>query len=380
MNEQLAKELIKIRNIVKQKYRSLRTDKSKTQRRLEEEYKPITQPLQKFLSNIKSDVKLEPPDKGVKDEKFSFAKFTASSPRPSVIATNPLQPLLPPGGITFLEDTYISERQDPFESAVQSSDNDETINEVVEQSRQFLADLSNQPGYQHWLEEFDPLPRSYIDEQIRGTPSDYDHVYGIRHDIPTGKFSIGNALVDFIGKDIQIFRKHELLPDMKRLYEGTLGMYELLFKQQPVGYTNTDLDNYMDLLDKVSAYRRNNDPTEQVQGSSNSKYITIVRPWLVKKNILKNQVLRSLVEPSILRERSMSVTSQLPRATRLRSKKGGAMMDLSNKTLDYIYYDDPNEIVKRLQLLIASQMAGHTGHHNEIMSIIEELREAKIIE
>lgn len=45
----------------------------------------------------------------------------------------------------------------------------------------------------------------------------------------------------------------------------------------------------------------------------------------------------------------------------------------------YTYWDDPNELVERLQLLIASQSAGHNKHNNEIISIIEELREANII-
>lgn len=43
------------------------------------------------------------------------------------------------------------------------------------------------------------------------------------------------------------------------------------------------------------------------------------------------------------------------------------------------YWDDPNELVQRLQLLVSSNSAGHTGHNNEIISIIEELREANII-
>ena len=46
---------------------------------------------------------------------------------------------------------------------------------------------------------------------------------------------------------------------------------------------------------------------------------------------------------------------------------------------DYIYWDDPNELVDRLRLLMASQAAGNPSHNNEILSIIEELREAKIL-
>jgi len=44
-----------------------------------------------------------------------------------------------------------------------------------------------------------------------------------------------------------------------------------------------------------------------------------------------------------------------------------------------IYYDDPNELVTRLNLLVSSQNAGNTGVNNEIISILEELRERKLI-
>lgn len=43
------------------------------------------------------------------------------------------------------------------------------------------------------------------------------------------------------------------------------------------------------------------------------------------------------------------------------------------------YWNDANELVNRLRLLTASAAAGHTGHNNEILAIIEELREANII-
>jgi len=42
--------------------------------------------------------------------------------------------------------------------------------------------------------------------------------------------------------------------------------------------------------------------------------------------------------------------------------------------MDYVYWDDPTELVDRLQLLAASYQAGNKSHTNEIMSILEELR------
>ena len=55
------------------------------------------------------------------------------------------------------------------------------------------------------------------------------------------------------------------------------------------------------------------------------------------------------------------------------------MIAKQNSRPDYIYWDDPNELIDRLRLLMASQAASNPSHNNEIMSIIEELREVKIL-
>lgn len=50
------------------------------------------------------------------------------------------------------------------------------------------------------------------------------------------------------------------------------------------------------------------------------------------------------------------------------------------KNTELVYWDDPNELVDRLKLLIASKTAGNTNLDNEILSIIEELKEAGVIQ
>jgi len=47
--------------------------------------------------------------------------------------------------------------------------------------------------------------------------------------------------------------------------------------------------------------------------------------------------------------------------------------------IDYVHWDDFNELVDRMRLLEALRQAGHNAHDNEMLSIIEELREADII-
>lgn len=57
----------------------------------------------------------------------------------------------------------------------------------------------------------------------------------------------------------------------------------------------------------------------------------------------------------------------------------GILMEVNNNKIDYVHWDDPNELVNRLRLLVSSASASYTGHTNEINSNVEELREAHII-
>ena len=53
--------------------------------------------------------------------------------------------------------------------------------------------------------------------------------------------------------------------------------------------------------------------------------------------------------------------------------------DTIDSSFDYDKWDDPNELVDRLRVLVAERNAGFIGHDNEIQVIIEELRKAEII-
>lgn len=50
-----------------------------------------------------------------------------------------------------------------------------------------------------------------------------------------------------------------------------------------------------------------------------------------------------------------------------------------SQNIVYEYFDDPNELVERLMLLVSSKSAGNSNHDQEINSIIEELRERNLV-
>lgn len=52
--------------------------------------------------------------------------------------------------------------------------------------------------------------------------------------------------------------------------------------------------------------------------------------------------------------------------------------NVHRSTIEYRYWNDPNELCEHLKLLISSKPAGHTGL--DVVSILEELVEAGIIQ
>lgn len=77
-----------------------------------------------------------------------------------------------------------------------------------------------------------------------------------------------------------------------------------------------------------------------------------------------------------------NASDYLTNIRRLRQKSGKGLQNEFVKYGDrvvYEYYDDPNELCDRLKLLVSSKQAGNTNHDYEINSIVEELREADII-
>lgn len=124
----------------------------------------------------------------------------------------------------------------------------------------------------------------------------------------------------------------------------SVGLLSLLFLKKPESYSETDKGHYKQIITLTNIHKTSNG---RMRGDyKNYKYKQIIAPLFAKVG---------------------------------RSLETNFMEFQENERTLYKYWDDPNELVDRLRLLVASQSAGHTGHNNEIIGIIEELREAKII-
>lgn len=302
---EVLEELVKARNALKKKFRTIKMGEAKTHERLEDTFKPITNPLKEFISisskrrrnskDVKEEIKNEIENEMENDSTRSLSfkklpmKLETSTPKKD-----------------FMSNEYKTiDNEDDFyyqnESPVNDTNNNSTISSI---------DLSN-----------------------LGRKDELDTLYGPHKD-SNGEWKFGNSYIKLIEDKIMIGNQNWLL---------TPGLIQLMFHRIPKNYDKTELGIYKKILMDTSAHKRDYKPDGQIKGTRAYKYQNII------SKLFKSD------------------------------KVGSGLMKLNSSKPNYVYWNDPNEIVDRLRLLIASQGAGHNNHNNEIVSIIEELQEAGII-
>ena len=102
----------------------------------------------------------------------------------------------------------------------------------------------------------------------------------------------------------------------------------------------------------IHAYRTNADPNGRILSSRGDKY---------------NNIIRKLI------------SGPLGQGLNKKKRKLTLMNFEKNNSKDYIYWDEPNELVDRLRLLVAETQDGHNFLGNETQEILDELTEAGYI-
>ena len=177
------------------------------------------------------------------------------------------------------------------------------------------------------------IARHYLNKPYRDT------TFGIRKE--KGHHYIGNKHVIVDGNDIIIRKNGER-------FKGTDGLWELITSKTPKDYTKRDYDDYRDLMIMTNALHRNNDEDNPYpKGSGSNKWINLLSPiWYEKKGAI-----------------------YFPKKKEGYEGEGVVVIP-----------SDPNALLERFDLLLASQEAGHTGVRNELVSICDELKRQGVLD
>ena len=179
------------------------------------------------------------------------------------------------------------------------------------------------------------IARNYLNKP------DTDKIFGIRKE--KGHHYIGNQHVVIEDDNIILSKNWEK-------FEGTDGLWELIMSKNPKNFTDEDYDNYEDLMIMTNALHRGNDEDNpHPKGNHKSyKWTKILRPIWYKK---KSRII-------------------FPKKKEGYEEGSGVVVIPS----------DPNALLERLDLLLASQEAGHTGVRNELVSICDELKRQGVLD
>ena len=203
------------------------------------------------------------------------------------------------------------------------------IREGIEKLPQAMQPLGEATGEATGEER--PIALGEIAEEYLKDPN-RDKILGIRN--VEGLFYIGNKQATIVDNNI-------LIGDEK--FKGTPGLWELLMSKNPDNFTKNDYDEYEKLMVKTNALHKGYNPNNPYPRSSRSdKWYLVSQIWANREYTKKKEGYEG----------------------------EGVVVIPSN----------PNALLERLDLLLASQEAGHTGVRNELVSICDELKRQGVLD
>ena len=382
MDKELTKKLVSTREILRNKLKLLKADIATSKESAEAAYLPITEPLkaivdqlqtvnvtpktehaygddESLLSDIKPNRKYfkdgslyhstptKRKRKSLKDESLHhLTPHTSQRKNFRFLKLEDIEsPSTSQASKSHSEEVEEVQDEEPDDSSFNLSEYSRDARQRLEATKKRVSEDLQRPEIQDVLQQFDALPRTYIEEYNADVDGEFDKKYGVRE--VDGDLYIGSSKVDFVGPNITVNGFE---------YRGTPGFYELVFKKKPGKFTYSDVRQYKDLLTRTNAARLRYNPQLQISANKAFKYVDIIKPILAGR------------APNVWWAKSW--------------KTGSGYIEkqhIPNVNLELQFWSDPNNLVKRLRLLIASKAAGNNAHTNEILSIEEELKNANII-
>ena len=206
--------------------------------------------------------------------------------------------------------------------------------EKLPQAMKPIGETSGEEASKKFEEEEDELVGDIAIKYLRLDDKIKDKTFGIRK--IDGRHYIGDTHV--------IIHKNNIIIDDEK-FIGTPNLWNLIMLKDPPleeDYTEKDFKNYVKILLKTHVLHQDNNPNNPYPKSSKAEK--------------GNRLLSNIWE-----------------------NRGWFAKEFAGKGI-VIMPSDPNALLERLDLLLASQEAGHTGVRNEFVSICDELKRQGVLD
>ena len=257
----------------------------------------------------------------------------------------------------------------------------ETIMREIKDIPDIVSGMEAIKRYEKELEEEEYFSKKVLKQISDRFKGDVDKIFGIKR--IDNNYYLGNKVIHVDDNNIITIENNE------KKFIGTPGMWELIISEFPMNYTKEDYDNYRHLITITNATYRNNNPKQtHPKPANNDKWKHVVGPiWYMNKGFNENDAFKMAKDPKY----KEMITNREGRRRR-REKRIGAysrsIEPLSRSSIEEKYEgegvvvipSDPNALLERLDLLLASQEAGHTGVRNKLVSICDELKRQGVLD
>ncbi|EFA12280.1 hypothetical protein TcasGA2_TC005265 [Tribolium castaneum] len=333
-DQNLKRHILKAADSIRKKYKAIKLNSSEADESIKKLFQPVINPLEEISIKLE---KQSPPPQQQQQKQHKRPKHHIQKQRKQFLKL-PKKEKIKQELELPVEETY-----EPSTSLRQPEEIYESIPEIKEEDEETKSDtmddlINSRHILDEFLEQYPPVARNAIEAVLEKTS---DQTFGPRYNSKENKL--------FMGKhELIISQNGDLILDNES-FPGTPGLYRLIFFKNPedkyTQITKEDRSAYKKILEISNTHRKNNDPTKQLKGHRGVKYTQIVQPMF----------------------------TSFPKSPFI----GEGLF--TNKRVEYVYWDDINELVSRLALLHAATKAGNNSHLNEILSIEEELKECGVI-
>jgi len=354
-DKEVKRKLIRARDIVRRKYKILKQGRAALQTLREESAEPITRPLKELSHSLldRSNVTdLSTNGEVTKKIESGFNDNNKSTTKPQNSTNVGIQVTDEPVARQIDFDQELDETFTfvPNTESTQIGSHSfprprKTVRRYIESDAgsPTLFQASNTPEGKKFinkqLEAVNKHARPYIKWLLTKDNSGLamDKTYGPRI-MTNGKIYLGDSEFNMDLHSIYVKGQQ---------YPGTKGLYDLIFLYNPPeqsnSYDDSDLEMYREIVNSTNLARKGFVKTGHINGSG-KKY-------------------QKLIKDLVYRE----------------SSGKGLFNLITDQSVQYIPWNDPNELVDRLKLLMSSQQAGNLSHTNEINAILKELLEEGLI-
>ena len=243
----------------------------------------------------------------------------------------------------------------------------EKLPEVIQTIKEDEEDEDDE-GEKHFSEKV----LKQISDRFKG---DVDKIFGIKK--IGNNYYLGNKILHVNDNNIITIENNE------KRFTGTPGLWELIISEFPMNYTNEDYNNYKHLMTITNAiYRNNNSKQTNPKPANNDKWRYVVGPiWYMNKGFDEDDAFRMAKDPEYKKKMVDRESRRRRREKRIGvySKSVGKKSNIEGEGV-VVIPSDPNALLERLDLLLASQEAGHTGVRNELVSICDELKRQGVLD